>query len=114
MLAAAVSSGRTIICVDKDGVAGISCSALVTASQQLSSEPLTDVTPHPGRAIASGGSTGLPKIIAETKPHVAVPDDRSLINSMLGRESGQTALVLGPMYHTLSIGSFFCSLLVRG
>src|SRR5439155_8531470 len=75
---------------------------------------LPDVVPHPGRAIASGGSTGRPKIIVDPRPHVAVPDTPSRVSDLLGRAPGQTALVMGPLYHTLSYGTVFGTIFDRG
>ena len=42
----------------------------LAASMALPAEPLPDRTPHPGKAIASGGSTGRPKIIVDPRPLV--------------------------------------------
>jgi bile acid-coenzyme A ligase len=115
VLDAAKESGRAVVVVDEHGgLDAIHAGTIETASRALSAEPLADVVPHPGRAIASGGSTGLPKVIAETKPHVAVPDTATRVSRMLGREPGQTALVFGPMYHTLSYGTVFSTLFDRG
>ncbi len=60
--------------------------------------PLPDITPHPGKAIGSGGSTGRSKIIVEPKPWARVPGELSLA-FVAGLRTGQTQLVAGPLYH---------------
>jgi bile acid-coenzyme A ligase len=88
---------------------------LFARSLSLSEEPLPDIVPHPGRAIASAGSTGMPKIIVDMRPHVAVTDPpRKGIVGLTGRRPGQTALVFGPLYHTLSYGTVFSTLFDHG
>jgi len=56
--------------------------------------PLPDVTPEHARAMTSGGSTGLPKVIVDTNPGQCdpeVPENRM-------RPDG-VAMVAGPLYH---------------
>lgn len=43
------------------------------ASERFSAEPLPDRIPQPGKAVASGGSTGRPKVIVDPNPWVRSP-----------------------------------------
>lgn len=115
VLASAAESERCIFLVDEvGGAAAIRAGAILELSETMSADPLEDRVPHPGRAIASGGSTGRPKIIAETRPHVAIPDRETRVSQLLGRRPGDTALVFGPLYHTLSYGTVFSTIFDRG
>lgn len=58
-------------------------------------DPVADA-PHPGKAIASGGSTGRPKIIVDPAWHPCRPV-YSL--SGTGAREGQVQLLAAPMYH---------------
>jgi bile acid-coenzyme A ligase len=58
-------------------------------------EPLPNVHPHPGKAIASGGSTGRSKIIVDRTWDPTTATRRS----SLGMEDGQIQLVAAPLYH---------------
>jgi len=66
--------------------------------------PLPDVVSTPGKAIASGGSTGRPKIIVEPQPWARVPGELGGIVSRVGIRSGQVQLVPGPLYHNMPFG----------
>lgn len=61
---------------------------------------LPDVTPCPGKAIGSGGSTGRPKIIVDPDPWANAPGD---VFEGLARGTGmapdQVQLIAGPLYH---------------
>lgn len=116
VLKAAGESGRKIVMIGQsDDEADSDVGELFARSLALSDEPLPDVVPHPGRAIASGGSTGMPKIIVDMRPNVSVADPpRKGIVGITGRRPGQTALVFGPLYHTLSYGTVFSTLFDRG
>lgn len=63
-------------------------------------EPLPDRVPHPGKAIASGGSTGEPKIIVDPRPWVKRPGECPFdMARWLGLSAGQVQLVAGPFFH---------------
>jgi bile acid-coenzyme A ligase len=61
----------------------------------LSDAPLPDRRSPHVQAIASGGSTGLPKLIVDALPAECDPDE-----APYGLEPGATVLVPGPLYHT--------------
>lgn len=60
-----------------------------------SDEPLPNVYPHPGKAIASGGSTGRSKIIVDR----TWDPTTAMSGRNLGMEHGQVQLVAAPLYH---------------
>jgi bile acid-coenzyme A ligase len=65
----------------------------------LDDTPLPDITPHPGKAIGSGGSTGRSKIIVDPKPWARIPGSRAQQPGNVAFRSGQVQLVAGPLYH---------------
>lgn len=65
----------------------------------LPAHPLPErVSPHV-KAIASGGSTGRPKVIVDHARSVLDPDAPSL-----GMQPGDTVVIPGPMYHSAPFG----------
>ncbi len=58
--------------------------------------PLPDDPPHPGKAIASGGSTGRSKIVVDRTTH---PVQSAARPSRLGEMHGQVQLLCAPLYH---------------
>jgi bile acid-coenzyme A ligase len=68
--------------------------------------PLPPVTPQPGRATTSGGSTGTPKLIVDVRPFAWEPGEYAgAKSSRIGLGYGQRQLVAGSLYHT--VGFFF-------
>jgi bile acid-coenzyme A ligase len=128
VLAAAAESGRPMVVIAApsvsiddlraDGVRFISLDKLMVDSQSMATEPLTspgdDRIPFPGRALPSGGSTGRPKVIVDTRPLAAEPDVGNPLAELMGRSPGQTLLVVGPLYHAIPFGSTFSTLFDRG
>lgn len=61
-----------------------------------SDEPLPDRVPDPGLALASGGSTGTPKLVVTAGPFGGLPHD---FLAGVGMRPGMTQLVCGPVHH---------------
>jgi bile acid-coenzyme A ligase len=62
--------------------------------------PIESTIPHPGKAVASGGSTGIPKIIVdpnrwESRPGAII----ERLGTHVGARQNQVQLVAGPLYH---------------
>ena len=64
---------------------------------RFSAGPLPDITAHPGKAVASGGSTGRPKLIVDPNPWASTDD--TPVFALLGIEPSMVHLVSGPLYH---------------
>lgn len=62
----------------------------------LSPDPLPPAISIPGKIIASGGSTGRPKLIIDPVPSIWGQDKASVF-----RPAGITTLNAGPLYHTM-------------
>jgi bile acid-coenzyme A ligase len=67
-----------------------------TPSPDLSDDPLPDVTPPHERALASGGSSGAPKLIVPSSPGAYDPERPSPIF-----QARRAALVPGPLSHAV-------------
>jgi bile acid-coenzyme A ligase len=65
----------------------------------LSTDALPDRISDPSRALASGGSTGRPKIIVSPGPAARVPGKHASYLADLGFAPRQTQLVASPLYH---------------
>jgi bile acid-coenzyme A ligase len=77
------------------------------ADASVSDAPLPDAISPNERAIASGGSTGRPKLILLAAPALHDPDSPATVLSPRG-----CVLVPGPMYHAAPFGSMTQALLV--
>lgn len=74
------------------------------SDRALPVEPPPSPGRRPGRAIASGGSTGRPKIILDPAPWVRAPGAAGgTLGAAIGMRPRQVQIVAGPLYHT---GSF--------
>lgn len=62
-------------------------------------DELPDALANPARAIASGGSTGQPKLIRSPMPAAGCPGQLGAMAGRLGWEPGQVRLIPGPLYH---------------
>ena len=100
-----------IIVADWEGLRfpGLSRADLEWAADSLD-DPLPDRIPNPGRATASGGSTGRPKLIVSTGPLTSSPGALSQFWSPLGFATGQTQLVAAPLYHAMPLFTSICGL----
>lgn len=98
-LKVASSAGQPVLVISLDeawpeGTATLHPSA-VSACKDESSLP--DTTVQGGRTVATGGTTGRPKIIVDPNPwgwRGETPLDKAV-----GRRPGQRMLVVGPLYH---------------
>ncbi|MER5626911.1 AMP-binding protein [Streptosporangium sp. NPDC002544] len=73
--------------------------AELDATGNLDSGALPPIVPHPGKAVASGGSTGRPKVIVDPRPWVHRSGEVMGVGSAHGFGHGQTQLVAGALYH---------------
>ena len=71
---------------------------------------LPDRISAPGRATATGGSTGMPKIIIEEAPLVYGGEDFKRWGHITGQKGGQVQLVCGSLHHSLFNNSFYLAL----
>lgn len=76
----------------------------LSRADAFDASPLSDDPPHPGKAIASGGSTGRSKIIVDRTWHPVRYGERS---RRLGARSGQVQLLAAPLYHNSPFLSAF-------
>lgn len=73
-------------------------------------EQIEDVCAVPARASATGGSTGIPKIIIEDIPMEFGSPDFYAWQMLTGQHPGQTALICGSLHHSLFGNAFFMEL----
>jgi bile acid-coenzyme A ligase len=69
--------------------------------------PLPDRIANPGRALASGGSTGRPKIIIGPGPWARAAGTPMPLFAPLGFGMGQTQLVCAPLYHSFPFSTSY-------
>lgn len=81
----------------------------LSVSEDLPDTVLPDRIPHPGRAIASGGSTGRPRIIVDPRSWATRPGE-NYFGKGAGYMPGQTQLLAGPLYHNSPHGWAFSGL----
>lgn len=86
-----------IIGLDPDETGGRTClPAGFEPDARLATDPLPDVTPPHERALASGGSTGQPKLILPRNPALYDPEAPLALF-----KSSRATLVPGPLYHAV-------------
>lgn len=71
---------------------------------------LPDLVSKPSKATATGGSTGIPKIILEEAPMLYGAEDFAQWEYVTGQHAGQTLLVCGSLHHSLFNNSFYISM----
>ncbi|MBA4011067.1 MAG: acid--CoA ligase [Phenylobacterium sp.] len=76
-----------------------------THDEATSADPLPELTAKHVKAIASGGSTGRPKVIVDHAPSIIDPDAASL-----GMQLGDTVIIPGPLYHAAPFGLAYMAL----
>ncbi|MDP3867546.1 AMP-binding protein [Phenylobacterium sp.] len=76
-----------------------------TLDESLSPDPLPEMVAKHVKAIASGGSTGRPKVIVDHATSVLDPDNLSL-----GMRPGDTVVIPGPLYHAAPFGLAYMAL----
>lgn len=75
--------------------------AVAARAEELSGEPLPEVTPPQVNGICSSGSTGMPKVILADRPALFEPDANAPFATVWGPvERPQRILVPAPLYHT--------------
>lgn len=72
--------------------------------------PLPDIVSAPSRATATGGSTGVPKIIVEEAALLYDETDFKQWEMITGQVAGYSQLVCGSLHHALFNNSFYISL----
>ncbi|MFI6284262.1 AMP-binding protein [Streptomyces sp. NPDC051018] len=92
-----------VILADWGGRRTLDRTALPAAATAAGRARLPDTVSHPGKAIASGGSTGTPKIIVDPRPWSADPE-RAVgeLGERLGFQDARSSLVPGPLYHNMA------------
>ena len=87
----------SLVCADWDDVAYPTLPTDEMARfAEYNDAPLECDPPHPGKAIASGGSTGRSKIIVDRTANPTIYGRRA---SRLGAMPGQVQLICAPLYH---------------
>jgi len=100
----------TIVVSTWDDVAGLAADP--SAGEGRSTDPMQpDLVARPGRAVASGGSTGRPKIIVLPAGMEVVPGDTGGMGEMGGMQPEQVQLVPGPLYHNMPHGWSYIGLM---
>lgn len=78
------------------GGASMTLDELLAEATQMDDDPHPDVSSRPWLAIASGGSTGTPKLIVKEESGPMHPSQAAI----LGMREGGRQLVAGPLYHS--------------
>jgi len=92
--------------VEGSTIARLAPMRLAEADQYLA-DALPDTVSNPGKAIASGGSTGRPKIIVDAAPWSIAPGELLQGSDLLHLRHGQRQLICGPLYHNTPF-TFLC------
>lgn len=85
--------------------------AQLSRAARYNDEPLPDRVANPGKAIASGGSTGKPKVIVDPTYWAMEPGELLRGTDVINLRAGQVQLICGPLFHNtpftfLAIGLF--------
>jgi len=96
-----------VVLSDNDDLKGITRAQMHTLDPYPSTPP-TDVVPQPQKAIASGGSTGKPKLIVSPGALAHAPAAHP-VAALLGLKLGDRLYSPGPLYHNTA---FSCTQLI--
>jgi bile acid-coenzyme A ligase len=102
--AAILERARPAVVVDE-----ASLPALRAEAERAPADALPDATSPSRQALASGGSTGQPKLIVD-----ALPAEIDPTQPFYGNEPGTTVLVPGPLYHAAGFVNTSTTLLLGG
>jgi bile acid-coenzyme A ligase len=92
-------SKRAADAVVGDHELNLGAPAILDVLARTPTSAVTISTPHPGKAIGSGGSTGRSKVIVDPNRWEGVPGAEDAVFSDIGFRPGQIQLVAGPLYH---------------
>lgn len=87
-----------VVVGDWNDINGLTSTDVVTALEGEELAPLPDVAPRPFKAIASGGSTGQPKMIVSPGTF-AYPNGHHPLAALARIDKGGVVLSPGPLYH---------------
>jgi bile acid-coenzyme A ligase len=90
-------------------IAGAVNPAELGNSRALDASDVADVIACPGKCIATGGSTGSPKLIEEPRPW-GMPAAFEAGNAPNGMRNGQRQLVSGPLHHNSPFNNLYFGL----
>jgi len=100
---------RVVVGVEPGSHGSLPCLPAGIDTSAFADDPLPDVVPPSRQALASGGSTGTPKVIVD-----AVPAEIDPSEPFYGLQPGTTALVPGPLYHAGPFINAMVALLTAG
>ncbi|SNR88412.1 AMP-binding protein [Puniceibacterium sediminis] len=95
-----VRSGARLVIGPAPGLGDLDLATFEAEAAVQPERPVLDGTPCPGKIVLSGGSTGLPKMMADDRPFARIPGASwGRIAPRLGFRNDQTQLVCGAMSH---------------
>lgn len=100
----------TVVISEWEGVGGLSNADLADVWLESTDPQPVDLVPRPGRAVASGGSTGRSKIIVLPGGLEYLADQPQEFYSGVGFAWGQVQWIPGPLYHNMPHGWGFSGL----
>ncbi|MGO4852314.1 AMP-binding protein [Phaeovulum sp. W22_SRMD_FR3] len=93
-------SGAALIIAEGAGVGDVTLAAFAQRAAGQPDTPVPDQISLPGKIVLSGGSTGLPKMMADARPFVRVPGQSwGRVAPRLGFRTDQVQLVCAAMSH---------------
>ncbi|MEI4487347.1 AMP-binding protein [Frigidibacter sp. MR17.14] len=93
-------SGARVLVSASGGLGGAALAELAARAAALPEGPVSDAVSCPGKIVLSGGSTGLPKMMADARPFLRVPGASwGRVAPRLGFRAEQVQLVCGAMSH---------------